>query len=354
MVRTCLQCQRAKVIRHNTSPIQTYDLPKGRFQNINIDLIGPLPPSQGFTYCLTMIDRYTRWPEAIPLMDQSAETVAKALLHGWIAKFGVPTVITTDQGRQFEANLFNELSKLLGCHRWRTTSYHPQSNGIIERWHRTLKAAIKCYETTDWMNILPLILLGLRTSFKEDIKASPAELVYGETLRLPGEFFDEPVSEPNHEFIAQLRKHMKSLRPTQTSHHVKEKRTFIQKELQTCTHVFVRNDTVRKPFQQPYDGPYLVLKRTNKYFKLQIRNKQTNISIDRIKAAHIAEEPNSISINSPCCLPHTITKPKNKKKTVTFRETMPVPNHQKITQTRYGRNVRSPQYYNAVSKGGVL
>lgn len=369
MVRECIQCQRSKVSRHNKAPLQSYTLPSGRFQHINIDLIGPMPPSRGFVYCLTIIDRYTRWPEAIPLMDQSAESVAKALLNGWIAKFGVPSRITTDQGRQFEANLFSELSKLLGCERWRTTSYHPQSNGIIERWHRTLKAAIKCHETTEWSDILPLVLLGLRTSFKEDINASPAELVYGETLRLPGEFFDEVQSEHSHEFIKQLRNHIRTLRPTQTSHHVIGK-TFIQKELQNCTHVFIRNDTVRKPLQQPYNGPYLILERNNKYYKIQIRNKQVNVSVDRIKAAHVAKDPEIIVTLTPGnVMPNEPTKQGKSEKKVTFRELgkparvqkNPTPpkttqnfNHSNPTTTRYGRKIQRPTYYNAVTKGGVL
>ncbi|GFS49983.1 transposon Ty3-I Gag-Pol polyprotein [Nephila pilipes] len=103
------------------------------FAEINLDIIGPLPSSEGFRYFLTIIDRYSRWPEAIPLSDIRAETVADNLFKGYIARFGTPLVITTDQGTQFEAQLFQELSKLIGFKLNRTTSYHPQANGCIER-----------------------------------------------------------------------------------------------------------------------------------------------------------------------------------------------------------------------------
>ncbi|GBN83550.1 hypothetical protein AVEN_153948-1 [Araneus ventricosus] len=83
------------------------------------------------------------------------------------------------------SSLYREFSEMLGTNRIRTTAYHPIANGIVERFHRHLKSSIKAYESTQWSEILPTILLGIRTAVKEDTKASCAELVYGTTLQLP-------------------------------------------------------------------------------------------------------------------------------------------------------------------------
>ncbi len=146
-----------------------------------------LPLSKGHTKCLTIIDRFTRYPAAAPLIDGTVDRVAHALMQTWISYFGVPFRITTDLGGQFESDLFRKLADLLGFKHQRTTSYHPQSNGLIERFHRQLKSSLLCHNDS-WYDVLPAVLLGLRAAFKEDVQATPAEIVFGESVRLPGEF----------------------------------------------------------------------------------------------------------------------------------------------------------------------
>ena len=190
---------------------------------------------------------------------------------------------------------------LLGTTRLHTTSYHRQSNGIDERFHRQLKTALKaqCVSQT-WTEALPLVLLGIRTSLKEDLHCTVAELVYGMTLRLPGEFFtssSQPVT-PNSDYITRLKQYMSSLRAVPPRHNARK--SFIQSSLLSASHVFIRRDSVKKPLQQPYDGPYKVLSPSDKYFLLDVNGKHETVSIDRLKAAPVDMEP-------PVALSHSVT-----------------------------------------------
>lgn len=154
-------------------------------------------------------------------METSVDTVAAAFYTSWVARFGVPATITTDRGSQFESFLFQALTNLLGVTRIRTAAYHPAWNGIIERWHRSIKAAIHCHGNQEWVDVLPTILLGLRSSFKKDIKATNKELVYGTTLRQPSEtFLDEKMPPDPQIFVERFREHM---RFSLSVHHTKRK-----------------------------------------------------------------------------------------------------------------------------------
>ena len=148
-VRECTVCQANKIHRHNFSKFKPYALPTARFQEITMDIVGPLPPPNGYKYLLTAIDRFTRFLNAVPMRDCTAQSVVEAFLYGYVACFGVPKVITTDRGAQFDSFLFAGLLQFFGCQRHRTTSYHPQSNGLVEKAHRRLKAALRMQASLD-------------------------------------------------------------------------------------------------------------------------------------------------------------------------------------------------------------
>ena len=148
--RSCLACQRSKVHRHTSQQPTQFLLPDVRFSQGHIDLVGPLPESQGSRYLITTVDRFTRWCEAISIQHSDALTVAKAFLQHLISRFSVPTTVTTDRGQQLESTLLNSLFCLLGTSR--ITANHPAANGMVERFHYCLKDALRATESiTIWV-----------------------------------------------------------------------------------------------------------------------------------------------------------------------------------------------------------
>jgi len=141
--KECPECQASKVQTHTRAPLGPFIVPNKRFSHIHVDIVGPLPPSDGFSYLLTVIYRSTRWPEAIPLRDISSSECAKSLISCWISRFGVPHDITSDRGTQFRSALWSNMAQQLGIQAHRTTAYHPAFNGMVERLHITLKTALK-------------------------------------------------------------------------------------------------------------------------------------------------------------------------------------------------------------------
>jgi cleavage and polyadenylation specificity factor subunit 1 len=230
-----------------------------------------------------------RWPEVIPNMGITAETVARALLTGWISHFGCPQTITTDQERQFESQLFHSMARLCGIQPSRTTAHHPAANGLVKRFHRTLKAVIMCHADQQWTEALPLVLLDIRTSFKADLQTSVAELVYGDPLRIPSELLI-PTADPveTAHLFTQLRRHMARFRPVPASHHATTA-TFVHKDLHKCTQVFLLQDATRWALEPPYSGPYQVLSRREKTLQLLVRGKPMTVSADKVKPAYVVE-----------------------------------------------------------------
>ncbi|UYV70049.1 hypothetical protein LAZ67_7001603 [Cordylochernes scorpioides] len=187
----CISCQKSKITRHTKTEYGEFEKPDERFGTVHIDLIVPLPPSEGKTYCLTLIDRFTNWVEVLPLENIKADTIIKSFYKEWISRYGAPCHLITDRGMQFMSHKLKEFAKMCGIQLKHTTSYHPQSNGKIERFHRTLKTAISSHNYIRWTERLPSVLLGLRSSNYGSSDFSIAQMVFGKTIRLPGEFFQD-------------------------------------------------------------------------------------------------------------------------------------------------------------------
>ena len=311
--RECLPCQRAKVQKHTVPPIADFAIPAKRFQHVHMDLVS-MPPSNGHNHLLTIVDRFSRWPTAIPIPDINAETVIDQFAHGWIASYGVPEVVTTDRGSQFTSAIFTQLLKNWGIKHVTTTAYHPESNGMVERLHRRLKESLIALgegERNQWFWKLPLTLLAIRTTVKPDIGASPSDMVYGEGVAVPGQLIgppdltDEELLREQRSTLNNLRVEVERLQPKPTSAH-RRPRVQIPDELATATHVLVRKG-IQPSLTAPYDGPYRVLARNPTGFRVQIPGRGSDeIALARLKPAIVADaddsdndDPNDVTPPSP-------------------------------------------------------
>ena len=207
------------------------------------------------------------------------------------SRFGVPAEIISDRGAQFISQLWSDIALLLGTSLHQTTAYHLQANGLVEWFHRQLKASL-CARLSghNWVHQLPWVMLGIRATHKNDMITFPAEMVYRTPLVLPGQFCSlaeaPPATEP---FLHDLQRAMKNLQPVPTSAHCKAAAEHVPEVLQKCLMVWIRQDGYHQPLTPWYEGPFYALERHPKFFKIQLGEKQDNISIDRLKPATVPE-----------------------------------------------------------------
>ncbi|XP_076867126.1 nuclear GTPase SLIP-GC-like isoform X1 [Brachyhypopomus gauderio] len=184
-------------------------------ERVAVDVLRPFPVTEsGNRYVLVAMDYFTKWPEAYEVPDQSAITTAETLLHEFFCRFGIPEVLHSDQGRNFESDVMTEVCRLLGVHRTRTTPFHPQGDGLVERFNRTLttQLAMATQENQrDWDKQLPLVLLACRSALQETTGFTPAMLMFGRELQSPVDLAfgapptDDANVEPGPVFVSRLR-----------------------------------------------------------------------------------------------------------------------------------------------------
>ena len=148
-------------------------------ERLALDILGPLPISNlGNKYLFIVGDYLSKWTEAYPIANQEAKTMPDVLVHEFVSRYGVPGELHCDQGRNFEADIFKEMCQLLGIKKTRTTPYRPQSDGIIERFDRTLESRLAKYvqdHQQDWDRHVPYVMMAYRSSVHESTGQSPAK-----------------------------------------------------------------------------------------------------------------------------------------------------------------------------------
>ena len=200
-VKQCSECQKHK------GPQPALPAPMGTitatypFEKISWDIMGPLPLTpRGHQYILVVTDLFTKWVEAFPLPNTTANTLATILMNEIVCRFGVPAHLHSDQGANLRSAVVQKLCQLLGIHSTRTSAYHPEGNGQVERFNQTLEAMlakmINGSDQHEWDLYLPKALMAYRTSLHEATGFTPYHLVFGHSPQLPIDVMLGRVSSP--------------------------------------------------------------------------------------------------------------------------------------------------------------
>ena len=297
-------------------PIPAFDEP---FSHIIIDCVGPLPKTKSQNeYLLTIMCSSTRFPEAIPLRSIKTNTILKALIK-FFTLFGLPKSIQSDQGTNFMAHAFQQVMNQLGIKQYKSSAYHPESQGALERFHQTLKTMIRMYCTEnsrDWDEGVHLLLFAVRESVQESLGFSPFELVFGHAVRGPPLLLKEKWLDEDPEKISVLKyvatfkdrlfragqMAKRNLQESQSKMKVWYDRKAKPRCFEPGDRVLVLFPVVGNPLQAKYSGPYKVVKKisdTNYLVKTPGRRKETQVChINMLKAYHEKPKPELVTLNN--------------------------------------------------------
>ena len=185
-IKSCDICQRCSKVHRKVTMIERKVMAEP-FESMAVDIVGPFAPGKGgCKYLLTCICMASKWPEALPLKSTTAKAVALGLIEIF-SRTGIPLELLSDQGAQFIGKVISQLCKNLNIQKLKTTPYHPETNGIVERLHGTLGAMLTkaTSQGLDWVGQIPFALFALRAAPNRETRFSPYELVFGRQVRTP-------------------------------------------------------------------------------------------------------------------------------------------------------------------------
>lgn len=304
--RTCLVCQQRKNPRsRNIAPLQSIETGEGPFEQVALDILKLPLTSRKNQYVLVIEDYFSKWVEAFPLKRTVAPSVAQCILNGWISRFGCPFSILSDQGREFESKLFKCLNEMLQVSKLRTTTYHPRTDGMVERSNRTLIDLLSKYagEEPDWDLKLPLVLFAIRTGEHATTGFSPFLLTYGKEARIPWDIlYGTPTNQPlpHEEWVAKRKQDMTRifrLVREQTQRSQMHQKRFYDKNLKGGFQVFEPGDSVmlcdparrakEGKLNSPWAGPYeIVEKLSEALYSVRVKGAVKVFNTERLKKYH--------------------------------------------------------------------
>ena len=270
-VKTCLQCARRKALGSSKAPLQPL-LPSERvWERIAMDVVGPLPESrEGNKYILVLSDYASRFALTVAMEDQKAKTVAFHLTDKIISKYGAPEKVLTDQGTNFLSKLIEEICILFKIKQLRTTSYHPQTDGLVERFNRTLCDMLSNYvseEPDSWDLYLPFVTLAYNSSEQTTLKNNPFYLFYGRQPNLPTDIIvtREDEEEENVKYnwkksIELAKKNLMIAQEKQKQNYDKDTKVV---QYQENDLVLLKAPNAPGKFNPRWNGPFQIVKKIN-------------------------------------------------------------------------------------------
>ena len=302
-IRQCRECQLKKLVRLKTrQPMVITDTPSTAFDKIALDIMGPLPRTfQGYAYVLTIQDLLTKYSVAIAMRSTSAEETAFAFVNNFICRFGCPRAILTDQGTNFVGNVMKNIAKCFNIQHFRTTTYHPQSNGSVERSHHVFMEYLKVFVDPhqDWDQFMERASFAYNTSVHEGTKHTPHELVFGRTARMPTSQrlpTHEPETYPQYlvDLFTQIRdaqeKAKRNLEQAKSRSKMYYDRRLNSQNFQVGDHVFMLIEKRLNKFSDEYTGPYEILEiLDHNNVKIRYRNSTKVVHANKLKISYLID-----------------------------------------------------------------
>ena len=306
-VRKCNVCAQTKnPPKKPIAPLQQY-MVGAPLERVAMDILGPLPKTdRGNVYILVIGDYFTKWVEAFALPNQEAETIARVFVEEFVCRFGIPSELHTDQGRNFESNLLKEVCKMLGITKTRTCPFHPKGDGFVERFNRTLITMVTSVldperHQRDWDERIPYAMFAYRTSVQASVRETPSMMMLGRETTLPVDVLVEnPESEEGtqDDYAYKLRSTLQdvhenartNLKLAAAKQRQMYDRNTMSRTLNRGDWVWLQN-TQRKKGLTPklmtkWTGPYLVIaKLSDVVYRVQYsqRSKPKVVHLNRLK-----------------------------------------------------------------------
>ena len=300
-VRSCMACERNK--KGGKCKVQFEHFTSGApMEKVHIDIVGPFPKSkQGNMYIVVMVCQFSKWCEAVAIPEQSAETVARAAVMEFFARMGSPYILYSDQGANFESDLFAEVCRLLGIAKKRTSGYRPNSNGQAERYIQTIVQMVRCTgESQDrWDEKLPLLMAAVRSTVNKSTGFTPNRLMLGREVCTPLQLMLPPESREDRsliDFVSRLQRDMEEVHET-----AREKLKGVQvrqrairdpkrraPEFERGDLVMVVNSATKvgqcRKLSERWLGPLIVTKVLSPIlYKVTTRKKEKTVHVERMK-----------------------------------------------------------------------